>query len=296
MKKFFAIAMAVVLTLSGISCNKKGGSASSSALTDSLSMAFGDLYGNGMGGQIKQDSTLDTKSVLRGMEMVLKADTANHGLMTGIQVGMNIMQMYQGIKAQYGIDINQELFLEHFKKAFLSDSTMPQDKLMELQTTIEPLLKRASAEAKEKDPKAIENKKAGEAFINKKAKEAGYQKTASGVLYKVIKEGNGANFTEADEVMMNYKGMHIDGKEFDKSEEPVPFRMQGMIKGFAEVMKLMKPGMKVEAIIPGDLAYGPDGMGDIGPNETLVFEMEAVGLAPKTDSKTAPVKVQPVKK
>lgn len=280
MKKIFAIAIAALLMVSAVSCNEKGGAAKTSALADSVSIAFGDLYGNGMGGQIKQDSTLKTSDVLRGMEMVLKADTSNHGMMTGIQIGMQIMQMYQGIKQQYGIDINQRLFMEHFKKAFTADSTMSQEKLMELQQQIEPLLQRASAEAKANDPVAIENKKAGEAFLNKKAKEAGYKKTASGLVYKVLKEGNGANFTDSDVVLVNYRGTHINGKEFDASKEPVPFNLKQVVPGFAEMIKLMKPGMKVEAILPSDLAYGSDGNPVIGPNETLVFEIETIGVQP----------------
>ena len=143
---------------------------------------------------------------------------------------------------------------------------------------IESQLKRAQAEAKAKDPKAIENKKAGEAFLAKKAKEAGYQKTPSGLVYKVITEGAGENFTDKDVVMVNYVGKHIDGKEFDSSKEPVPFQTSQVVPGFAEMLKLMKPGMKVEVIIPGDLAYGPEGREPtIGSNETLVFEMETVG-------------------
>ena len=280
MKKIFSIAFAAILVLTTMSCNEKGGANKDSALADSVSMAFGDLYGNGIGGQIKQDSTMKASEIIRGMEMILKADTSNHSLMTGFQVGMQIMQMYQGIKQQYGIDINQKVFLDHFKKAFMADSAMSQEKLMELQQQIEPLLQRASAEAKAKDPVAIENKKAGEAFAAKKAKEPGYQKTKSGLVYKVITEGAGENFTENDIVMVNYKGTHIDGKEFDSSKEPVPFNLKQVVPGFAEMIKLMKPGMKVEAILPADLAYGTDGNPVIGPNETLVFEIETVGVQP----------------
>jgi FKBP-type peptidyl-prolyl cis-trans isomerase len=243
-------------------------------------MAFGDLYGNGMGSQLKQDSTIKMEDVIRGMEMIMRADTANHGLMAGIQIGMQVMQMQQGIKQQYSIDINQRTFLEHFKKALLADSTMSQQQLMELQSKIEPLLQRAKAEAMANDPVAIKNKKAGEAFVAKKAKE-GYTKTASGLLYKVINEGNGNTFTENDVIMVNYRGTHIDGKEFDSSKEPVAFRMSQVVPGFAEMLKLMKPGMKVEAILPGDIAYGVDGSSPIiGPNETLVFEIETVGVKP----------------
>ena len=279
MKKILSLVMVVCLLGALTSCNEKGNASKGSALADSVSMAFGDLYGNGMGGQLKQDSTLNTNDVLRGMEMVLRADTSNHGLMTGIQIGMQIMQMYQGIKQQYKIDINQKLFMEHFKKAFLADSTMDQAALMQLQQQIEPLLQRASTEAKASDPVAINNKKKGEEFVAKKAKEAGYQKTASGLVYKVINEGKGENFGENDVVLVNYRGTHIDGKEFDASKEPVEFRMNQVVPGFAEMLKLMKPGMKVEAILPADIAYGPDGSGPvIGPNETLVFEIETVGV------------------
>lgn len=279
MKKILSLVMVVCLIGSMTSCNEKGSATKGSVLADSVSMAFGDLYGNGMGGQIKQDSTINTNDVLRGIEMILKADTANHGLMTGMQIGMQIMQMYQGIKQQYDININQKLFMEHFKKAFTSDSTMDQAALMALQQQIEPLLQRASAEAKANDPVAINNKKKGEEFAAKKAKENGYKKTPSGLVYKVITEGNGENFTENDVVMVNYRGTHIDGKEFDASKEPVPFRLNQVVPGFAEMIKLMKPGMKVEAILPAEIAYGADGSKPIiGPNETLVFEIETVGV------------------
>lgn len=279
MKKIFSLVIAVCMIGAITSCNDKSKAATSSALADSVSMAFGDLYGNGMGSQLKQDSTINMNDVIRGMEMVLRADTSKHGLMAGLQIGMQIMQMQQGIKQQYQIGINQRLFLEHFKKALLADSTMSQQQLMELQSQIEPLLSRAKAEAMANDPVAIENKKAGEAFAAKKAKEAGYTKTASGLIYKVINEGAGNNFTENDVIMVNYRGTHIDGKEFDASKEPVAFRMAQVVPGFAEVLKLMKPGMKVEAILPADIAYGADGSSPvIGPNETLVFEIETVGV------------------
>ena len=124
--------------------------------------------------------------------------------------------------------------------------------------------------------------------MNKKAAEAGYKKTESGIVYKVITEGAGENFTDGQNVLTKYKGMHIDGKVFDESQEPVAFNTKGVIAGFAEILKLMKPGMKVEVIIPSELAYGADGSQNpmtgemtIEPNETLVFEMETVGVQPE---------------
>lgn len=278
MKKILSIALAAFLTVGLVGCNEKGGAANGSALADSVSMAFGDLYGNGMSGQLKQDSTMNMAEVLKGVQTILKADTSNHSYLAGLQIGMQIMQMYNGVKQQYGIDINQKKFMEHFKKAFLADSAASQEEMMRLQMELEPLLDRAAKEAKANDPVAIENKKAGEAFANKKAKE-GYTKTKSGLVYKVLAEGAGENFKDGDVVMTKYVGKHINGTEFDSSKgEAVPFDLKAVVPGFSEMLKLMKPGMKVEVVIPAELAYGENGNQAIGPNETLVFEVETVGL------------------
>lgn len=279
MKKILSIALVAIMAVGLVGCNEKGGAAKGSALADSVSMAFGDLYGNGMSGQIKADSTMDMKAVMKGIETILKADTSDHGYLAGLQIGIQIMQMYSGVKQQYGIDINQKKFMEHFKKAFMADSAASQEEMMRLQMDLEPLLERAAKEAKANDPKAIENKKAGEAYANKKAAEAGYTKTKSGLVYKVLAEGNGENFTENDVVLTKYVGKHIDGTEFDSSKgEAVPFNLKAVVPGFAEMIQLMKPGMKVEVIIPAELAYAENGNQVIGPNETLVFEVETVGV------------------
>lgn len=292
MKKILSIALAAILAVGLVACNEKGAS-NGSALTDSVSMTFGDLYGNGMGGQLKADSTLDMNKVLKGIQTVLKADTSDNSFMTGMQIGMQIMQMYKGVKQQYGIDINQKVFMEHFKKAIMSDSTASQEQMMALQMALEPLLERAAKEAKAKDPVAIENKKAGEAFCNKKAADKTYKKTASGLVYKVIAEGAGENFTDNDVVMTKYVGKHIDGKEFDSSKgEAVPFNLKAVIPGFAEMIKLMKPGMKVEVIIPAELAYAENGNQVIGPNETLIFEIETVEVQKIKDNNGNEVPVQ----
>ncbi len=130
------------------------------------------------------------------------------------------------------------------------------------------------------DPVAFGNKKMGAEFLAKKAKEAGYTKDKSGIVYKVLTSGSGANFTEKDVVMTKYVGKHIDGKEFDSSKgQAIPYSMEYVIPGFGEMLKLMKPGMKVEVIIPDELAYGVEGIPPaIGPCETLVFELETVGV------------------
>ena len=279
MKKILSYVLVGAMAIGFVACNEKGGNtAEGGPLADSVSMNIGELMGANFKQQLAMDSTIKMEEVIKGVEAALKADTANHGFMAGQQIGNQIMGMFQGMKQQYSLQINERKFMEAFKKALLADSTMNQEQMMQKNMDIESQLRRAQAEAKVKDPKAIKNKKDGEEFLAKKAKEAGYQKTPSGIVYKVITEGKGENFTDKDVVMVNYVGKHIDGKEFDSSKEPVPFQTSQVVPGFAEMIKLMKPGMKVEVIIPGDLAYGPEGREPtIGSNETLVFEMETVG-------------------
>jgi len=102
--------------------------------------------------------------------------------------------------------------------------------------------------------------------------------TPSGLQYKVIKEGTGKIPTETSQVKVHYKGTLIDGRQFDSSyerNEPAVFPVNGVIKGWTEALKLMKEGSKWMLMIPPDLAYGDRGAGQlIGPNETLIFEVE----------------------
>jgi FKBP-type peptidyl-prolyl cis-trans isomerase FklB len=126
------------------------------------------------------------------------------------------------------------------------------------------------------------NKKEGETFLAANAKKEGVKSTASGLQYKVLKEGTGETPKATDRVKTHYKGTLIDGTEFDSSiarNEPAVFPVNGVIKGWTEALQLMKVGSKYELAIPSELAYGADGAGDkIGPNATLVFEVELLSI------------------
>ena len=109
MKKVLFMAALAVSVMAFVGCNNKAAS-KSSALADSVSMSFGDLYGNGMvQGLRAQDSTMNMDMVLKGVEYIMRADTSDHAFMNGIQIGMQVMQMYQGIRQQYGINIDKQL-------------------------------------------------------------------------------------------------------------------------------------------------------------------------------------------
>ena len=127
------------------------------------------------------------------------------------------------------------------------------------------------------------NKDAGVAFLADVAKKPGVQKTASGLLYEIVKAGDGPKPASTDTVKVHYKGTLIDGKEFDSSykrNEPAVFPVNRVITGWHEALQLMPVGSKWKLYIPSDLAYGPQGAagGAIPPNAVLVFEVELLSI------------------
>ena len=129
-----------------------------------------------------------------------------------------------------------------------------------------------------------ENKIAGEKFLEENKTKEGVQTTASGLQYKVIKEGKGAIPTDSSTVKVNYKGTLIDGTEFDSSYKrnaPATFRANQVIKGWTEALTLMPVGSKWELYIPQELAYGARNAGQIKPFSTLIFEVELVSIEDK---------------
>jgi FKBP-type peptidyl-prolyl cis-trans isomerase FklB len=140
---------------------------------------------------------------------------------------------------------------------------------------------------------AEKNAAEGEKFLAENAKKPGVKTTASGLQYKVLKEGSGDPPKMTDSVVTNYKGTLLDGTEFDSSykrNEPATFPVTRVIPGWTEALQLMKPGSKYELYVPSKLAYGERGAGrDIGPNATLIFEVELLSVKPpETPAAVAP--------
>ena len=119
---------------------------------------------------------------------------------------------------------------------------------------------------------------AGRNFLAENAKKPGVVTTASGLQFKVLREGEGTKPSEQGEVEVHYKGTLIDGKVFDSSYErgePISFLLTQVIPGWAEGVQLMAAGAHYEFYIPFELAYGPQGIpGVIPPYSTLIFEVE----------------------
>jgi FKBP-type peptidyl-prolyl cis-trans isomerase FklB len=133
------------------------------------------------------------------------------------------------------------------------------------------------------------NKKEGDAFLTANKGKDGVVTLPSGLQYKIITSGTGPKPSASDSVVCNYRGTLIDGKEFDSSYkrgQPATFPVSGVIKGWTEALQLMPVGSKWQLFVPSDLAYGERGQGgDIGPNATLVFEVELISIEAKDGDK-----------
>lgn len=132
-------------------------------------------------------------------------------------------------------------------------------------------------------------RKEGEDFLAANKTKEGVQTLPDGLQYKILQAGNGPKPTANDTVTVNYRGTLINGKEFDSSYkrgQPIAFPVGGVIKGWTEALQLMPVGSKWQLYIPSDLAYGDQGAGaDIGPGQTLIFDVELLAIGDQTQKK-----------
>lgn len=147
----------------------------------------------------------------------------------------------------------------------------------------EEFFKKMREEGAQKARDLVEkNRKEGEAFLAENKEKEGVVTTASGLQYVVLTEGEGPRPKATDQVHVHYRGMLLDGTEFDSSYkrgQPVTFPVTGVIAGWTEALQLMRVGAKYRLFIPSNLGYGERGAGQrIGPNATLIFEVELLGI------------------
>lgn len=188
----------------------------------------------------------------------------------GVQVG-------QDFKSR-GVDMNTDAFVMAVKD--MLDGKEPRLSRDEMQAAMDAFRVELNEKFKKK---AVENKTKGEAYLKENKSKKGVTELPSGLQYRVIKTGTGKKPELNDKVSVHYRGTLITGKEFDSSiarGQPATFPVSGVIKGWQDVLQLMPVGSKWEVVIPAALAYGERGAGgDIGPNETLVFEIELLDIA-----------------
>lgn len=203
-----------------------------------------------------------------------------------------------GLGANYGkslnrgsIEIDVQSFMDGLKdgiagKSLLSDT--------EIQAIIDSINQEIRDRQKRKQKELAEkNKKDGEDFLAANRQKEGVVALDSGLQYKIIREGNGDIPKATDKVKVHYRGTLIDGTVFDSSYErgvPAEFFVRGVIKGWTEALQRMKTGAKWQLFIPSELAYGERGTGSaIGPNATLLFEVELLEITTAPKPKPKPI-------
>jgi FKBP-type peptidyl-prolyl cis-trans isomerase FklB len=205
----------------------------------------------------------------------LKLDTPKNRI--SYTIGANIAKDFKSQK----IDVEPDVLLMGLKDSLAGKELRLTDE--EMATEIQNFQKEMQAKmVAEMEVLAAKNKAEGEAFLAENAKKEGVVVTPSGLQYKIIDAGDGASPGPNDMATVHYRGTLIDGTQFDSSYDrgqPATFPVGGVIAGWTEALQLMKPGAKWQIVIPSDLAYGERGAGqDIGPNSTLVFDVELVSV------------------
>jgi FKBP-type peptidyl-prolyl cis-trans isomerase len=188
----------------------------------------------------------------------------------GLNIGFNL--------GRQNVQVNHDVLAAGIKDAIAGKPQLNTDQVKEVMATFEKDMQQKQKAAGEK------NASEGAKFLEENKKKEGVKATASGLQYKVLKEGTGPQPKETDTVTVNYRGTLINGTEFDSSYkrgQPATFPLNGVIKGWTEGLQLMKTGSKYQFFVPPNLAYGDRNVGpDIAPNSTLIFEVELTGVKP----------------
>ncbi len=198
----------------------------------------------------------------------LSTDKGKYSYAIGFNIGSNMKRDQ--------IDLDVDSFMAAVEDALKGKESglSPKDAqqaMMNLQMTMQTKMMKS----------AEENKAKGDTFLAANKAKEGVKTTASGLQYRVIKEGSGRKPKASSMVTVHYSGKLIDGTEFDSSyqrNQPVQFRLDGVIKGWTEGLQLMTPGSKYELVIPSELGYGPRGNQKIPGGSVLVFEVELISI------------------
>lgn len=196
----------------------------------------------------------------------------------GVNIGSNL--------SKQNIPVNPDAITAGIKDAIAGKPQLTPDQIKEVMATFEKDMEQKQKAAGEK------NASEGTKFLEENKKKDGVKTTASGLQYKALKQGTGAQPKESDTVTVNYRGTLINGTEFDSSYkrgQPATFPLSGVIKGWTEGLQLMKAGSKYQLFVPPNLGYGDRAVGpDISPNSTLIFEVELLDIKPAETTGTSP--------
>jgi FKBP-type peptidyl-prolyl cis-trans isomerase len=211
--------------------------------------------------------TACNKKAINIDDLKLKNDADTVSVLLGYSIGENLKNEFEGV--------DPELLNAAIIDAFKGNENKLIENPQEADMFIRSYMRKLS------ELKAQKNIKAGQDFLDKNAKRKGVVVTETGLQYEVMVEGSGVKPSIESTVEVHYHGTTIDGTVFEssvESGETVVFPLTGVISGWTEGLQLMNVGSKYKFFIPSDLAYGPRGGGPIGPNSTLVFEVELISI------------------
>ena len=279
------------------SCGDKGSSSASSedkAFADTLATTLGEFAGaqqQSTFARMKANMTPEELAkfkkddFLAGLRSVLESDTSRVAYYQGVQTGLQLLQPIMAVSQNYGYPVDPKVVYKAFKEVYEKDSLASADTYYAAyQEAYQKLQERAREIEQKRLAESDDNKKnieAGKEFADKALKD-GYTKAPSGIVYKIDNAGTGEKVQPTDKVSIFYKGKKVDGTVFDEiKDSPYTASASAFIPGFNEALTMLAKGGKMTVIIPGELAYGLEGAGNlIGPNETLVFDIEVADIQP----------------
>jgi len=212
--------------------------------------------------------------------LVLKTDKDKVSYALGMNLGANLKRD--------SIDIDTAIFVRALKDTAAGGKTLlTESEVRAALTQLQTVVRNKQMEKMKVAGEA--NKKEGDAFLAANKSQGGVVTLPSGLEYKILTQGTGPMPAATDTVVCNYRGTLINGTEFDSSYkrgQPATFPVGGVIKGWTEALQLMPVGSKWQLFVPAELAYGERGPSpEIGPNSTLVFEVELLSIQPKDKEK-----------
>ncbi|ADJ28039.1 FKBP-type peptidyl-prolyl cis-trans isomerase [Nitrosococcus watsonii] len=199
----------------------------------------------------------------------LETDAKKLSYLIGYQFGQNMQQQ--------GIELDKQAFMLALEDALQqTPSRLSPEQAKAAMNAVQQQAQQKRTESGEK------NKATGKDFLKTNKEKEGVVELPNGLQYRIIEQGEGKKPAAEDTVVVNYRGTLVDGTVFDSSYErgePVTFKVNGVIKGWQQALQLMPVGSKWKVFIPSDLAYGERGAGRlIGPNETLIFDIELLEI------------------
>ena len=202
----------------------------------------------------------------------LETEAQKLGYIIGMDIGASLKQQ--------GADLDLDTLVEAIKATYNNEplALTPEEAASIRETFI--AARRAEAEQQRASMTSI-NAAEGDKFLLENRVKEGVQVTDSGLQYKVIVMGEGDKPAASDKVTVHYRGTLLNGEEFDSSysrNQPTSFQLDQVIPGWTEGVQLMPVGSKFMFFIPPNLAYGANGGGPIGPNATLIFEVELLSI------------------